>query len=252
MQVQEIKTRKILPPKDELSSVLDFVPRLKDESIVAISSKVVSICEGHTKPINSISHDDLVNKLAELILEPVKRGKNGMILTQVGNLLVESAGVDASNANGYYVLLPKNPYKSAKQIWSYLKKRDKIKHLGVVITDSHSVPRRKGAEGFALASYGFKASNVYQDQKDIFGKRFQFTASDVADSIAASAVLVMGEGNECTPIAVITKLKKVDFFKKMLPISTARRFAWVHPSYDVYAPILNSRAWEKPKRKTPG
>lgn len=166
-----------------------------------------------------------------------------MILTQIGNLLVESAGIDISNANGYYVLLPRNPYRSAKDIWAYLKKRDKIKHLGVVITDSHSVPRRKGAEGFALASYGFKAAHIYKEQRDIFGREFHFTASDVADSIAASAVLVMGEGSECTPIAILTGLKNIDFFNKVLPIRTARRYAWVHPDLDVYSPLLDSTLW---------
>jgi len=247
MIVQEIKTRKILPPKDSLEDLLKFVTPLKDKSIVAISSKVLSICEGHTMPIDSVSHQDLVDRLSQYEVEPLKRGKNDMILTKVGNILVESAGVDVSNANGYYVLLPINSYKSAKQIWSYLRKRDKIKHLGVVITDSHSVPRRKGAEGFALASYGFKAANVYEDQKDIFGKKFNFTASDIADSIAASAVLVMGEGDESTPLAVISGLKNVEFFNRTIPLVTARRYAWVHPNYDVYSPLLNSKIWRKPK-----
>ena len=247
MNVTEIKTRKIAPPKDDLAALLSYVPRLKEKSIVAVSSKVVSICEGQTMPITSISHDDLVERLAGTVLEPINRGKNDMILTQVGNLLVESAGVDMSNANGYYILLPKNPYKSAQQIWSYLKKRDKLKHLGVVITDSHSVPRRKGAEGFALASYGFKAAHVYQDQKDIFGRKFHFTASDVADGIAASAVLTMGEGNETTPLAVITGLENVEFFRKLTSIATARRYAWVHPDLDVYSPLLSGKLWHSKK-----
>ena len=91
MNVAEIKTRKIVPPKDDLAALLSYVPRLKEESIVAVSSKVVSICEGQTMPITSISHDDLVERLAGTVLEPIKRGKNDMILTQVGNLLVESA-----------------------------------------------------------------------------------------------------------------------------------------------------------------
>lgn len=230
-----------------MTALLAYIPKLKDKSIVAVSSKVISICEGQTVPISSISHEELVDKLAGTVLEPIKRGKNDMILTQVGNLLVESAGVDMSNANGYYILLPKNPYKSAQKMWALLKKRDKLKHLGVVITDSHSVPRRKGAEGFALASYGFKAAHVYHGQKDIFGREFHFTASDVADSLAASAVLTMGEGNETTPLAVITELKNIEFFNKILPISVARRYSWVHPDLDVYSPLLEDKLWHKTK-----
>lgn len=247
MNVNQIKTRKITPPKDDLASLLAFIPKLNEKSIVAISSKVLSICEGHTVPVASISHEKLVESLAGTVLEPIRRSKNDMILTQVGNLLIESAGVDLSNGNGYYILLPKNPYKSAQQIWKYLKKRDKLKELGVVITDSHAVPRRKGAEGFALASYGFKAAHVYQDQKDIFGRKFHFTASDVADSLAASAVLTMGEGNETTPLALITGLENIEFFHKVLPLATARRYSWVHPDLDVYAPLLNDKLWRSTK-----
>lgn len=247
MIVKQIKTRKFMPPQDSLEDLLEFIPRLENKSVVAISSKVVSIIEGNTLPINSISHDKLVTKLATYSLEPVKRGKNDMILTQVGNLLVESAGVDVSNANGHYVLLPKNPYKSAKKIWHALRKRDKIRNLGVIITDSHSVPLRKGAIGFALASYGFKAAKVYEDKTDIFGKKFNFTASNVADSLAAAAVFSMGEGNERTPVAIISDLNNIVWFRKIVPIATARRYAWVHPNYDVYSPLLKSTEWSKSK-----
>lgn len=213
---------------------------------MAISSKVISICEGNTKPTSSITHQELVSRLSDKTLESARRSANDMVLTQVGTILVESAGVDVSNANGYYVLLPRNPYKSAKTVWSYLRKRDGIKRLGVVITDSHSVPRRKGAEGFALASYGFKAAHEYKAGKDIFGTSVPILASDVADSLAASAVLVMGEGNECTPIATITGLTNIDFFKKTLPLSSASKYSWVNPNLDVYAPLLDSELWAKP------
>jgi F420-0:gamma-glutamyl ligase len=247
MNVNQIKTRKIVPPKDDLEDLLSYIPKLKNGSIVAVSSKVISICEGSTLPIDSISHDKLVSRLASKSIEPIKRGANDMILTQVGNLLVESAGVDQSNANGYYILLPHHPYKTAKTIWSYLRKRDHVKTLGVVITDSHSVPRRKGAEGFALASYGFKAAHVYEHKADIFGRTFHFTASDIADSLAASAVLTMGEGAECTPMAIITGLQNIDFFKRSVSLLVASKYGWVHPKYDVYAPLLNSSAWHASK-----
>lgn len=248
MNVTKIKTRKILPPKDSIEDLLDHIPKLSEGSVIAVSSKVISICEGHTIPLENISHEDLVNKLANFKIEPIARGANDMILTQVGNLLVESAGIDISNANGFYVLLPNNPFKSAKQIWDYLRKRDKVRKLGVVITDSHSVPRRKGAIGFALASYGFKATNVYEDKKDVFGQEFHFTAADVADSLAAAATLVMGEGNERTPIALITDLDNIQFFRKILSLQAARRYSWVHPKLDVYSPLLSSEVWSPLKK----
>lgn len=245
MNVTQIKTRKFLPPKDSLDDLIAEIPKLKDKSIIAISSKVISIIEGNTRSIGSVNHDELVKKLSDSTLQPVKMSNTGLVLTQVGNILVESAGIDTSNANGYYVLLPKDPYKSAKIIWSRLRKRDKIKHFGVVITDSHAVPRRKGAMGFALACYGFKSTHMYKDKHDIFGKNFKLVASDVSDSVAAAAVLAMGEGNEMTPIASITGLENIDFFNRAVPLGTAKRYSWVHPSLDVYTPLLKDSLWEK-------
>jgi dihydrofolate synthase / folylpolyglutamate synthase len=251
MNVQKIKSRKIKPPKDNIEDLLAQIPKLKDGSVVTISSKVVSICEGNTVPIENISHEDLVNKLADLKIEPIARGPNDMILTQIGDLLVESSGVDVSNSNGYYVLLPKDPFKSAQGIWRHLKKRDGVKRLGVIISDSHSVPRRSGAIGFAIASYGFRSTNVYEDKKDIFGKRFNFTATDVADSLAAASVLVMGEGGEMTPIAVVTELENIKFFNRPTPLKLAKRYSWVNPELDVYAPLLDAKLWKKPNKKSP-
>jgi dihydrofolate synthase / folylpolyglutamate synthase len=45
------------------------------------------------------------------------------------NTLIPSAGIDESNANGYYILRPKNIQKMTKEIWQYLKKKCKIKKL---------------------------------------------------------------------------------------------------------------------------
>ncbi len=52
MNVSQIKTRKFLPPKDEIKDLLGYVPKLQDGSIVALSSKVISICEGKNYSIN--------------------------------------------------------------------------------------------------------------------------------------------------------------------------------------------------------
>lgn len=247
MQVIQIKTRKFKPPKDELADLLAYIPTLEDKSIVTITSKVLSICEGRCVPEASISHDEIIAQQSDSLIEPDKRWANQAVLTQKGDLILESGGVDLSNGNGFYILLPEHPFKSAKNIWEQLRKRDHIKHLGVVIADSHSVPRRRGAIGFALASYGFKASKDYKDEKDVFGHTFTFASVDVADSMAAAAVLTMGEGNEVTPIAVATGLNDIQFFNNRVPILTDRRYSWVHPAYDVYSPLLSSKLWRKTK-----
>jgi len=140
---------------------------------------------------------------------------------------------------------PKILISLTKNIWSELRKRDGIKHLGVIVTDSHSVPRRKGAIGFAIASYGFKAVKEYLHEKDIFGRKFKFTASDVSDSLAAVSTLEMGEGKEGTPITIITDTGNIEFFNKTISLRAVKKYSWIHPDLDVYAPLLKSSLWKK-------
>ena len=112
--------------------------------------------------------------------------KNGMVMA--------SAGIDESNADGKMVLLPKDSFKSAKVVRKELCKKFKIKNLGVLITDSRLFPLRAGVVGVALGYAGFKGIRNYIGKKDIFGRTLKFSRTDVADSLATSAVLCMGKG----------------------------------------------------------
>jgi F420-0:gamma-glutamyl ligase len=45
----------------------------------------------------------------------------------------------------------------------------------------------------------------YRGKPDIFGRKLKFSRTDVADSLASAAVVLMGEGNEQQPLAIIEK-----------------------------------------------
>ncbi len=64
MNVTPIKTSRFLPPKEDFNKLFSFIPKLHEETIVVISSKVTSICEGQTVAIGSMPYDDLVKKTA--------------------------------------------------------------------------------------------------------------------------------------------------------------------------------------------
>ena len=115
-----------------------------------------------------------------------------------------NAGADESNAQQRLILLPKDPFVVASKIQKKLKKHFSLKNIGVLITDTKSVPLRKGTIGRALGYAGFEPIKSYIGKKDLFGRKSRVTKSNVADSLAAAAVLVMGEGNECLPLAVIS------------------------------------------------
>ena len=116
-----------------------------------------------------------------------------------------SAGIDEYNANGKLILLPKDSFKTARELRNKLRQRYGIRHLGVLITDSRTVPLRAGVTGIALGYAGFRGVKDYRGTPDIFGRRFKFSRTNIADGLASAAGLVMGEGSERQPLAIIEK-----------------------------------------------
>jgi F420-0:gamma-glutamyl ligase len=115
-----------------------------------------------------------------------------------------SAGIDESNADGKLVLLPTDSFVSAEEMRTALCAHFNLKELGVLITDSRILPLRAGVVGVALGYAGFCGVKDYRGTADIFGRVLQMSRVDVADSLATSAVLCMGEGHEQQPLALIT------------------------------------------------
>ena len=114
-----------------------------------------------------------------------------------------NAGVDESNAKGKLILLPKDSFRSAERIRSELLQKFGLKRLGVLITDSKTVPLRAGVTGVALGYAGFCGVRDYRGKSDIFGRKFVYSRSNISDGLATAAVLTMGEGREKYPIAII-------------------------------------------------
>jgi len=193
MKITAYKLRPILPPRDNLRQAIRASKlSLKEGDIVAVSSKVVSIAEGRTIPIEGIDKEDLARKEADLFFKAPKTSKYRRYFTVARGALVGAAGIDESNGNGYYILYPKDPFKSARELRAGLMKTYKIKKLGVVITDSTSLLLRRGAIGFALSWDGIDPLKDYRGTPDIFGRLIRVEMSNIVDGIAAAAVLAMG------------------------------------------------------------
>ncbi|MDO8573670.1 MAG: coenzyme F420-0:L-glutamate ligase [Candidatus Daviesbacteria bacterium] len=243
MQVTAIKTRKFLPPKDNLWELLSAIKNLNENSVVAVTSKVVSICEGRCIPLAKINKDELIAKEADKYL---LRNLNDLTMYTIkNNLLVAAAGVDESNGKGYYILWPKNPRLSAKRLWQILRKKFNLKNLGVIITDSRVTPLRRGVVGLAISYFGFKPLKDYRGTKDLFGRQFQMETSDIPDSLATAAVLEMGEGAECQPIAIISDVPYIEFIQKEYIPKNADFSFEIPEKEDLFYPFLSSVKWKK-------
>lgn len=94
MKITAIKTRKIVTNDKSIFEIIDeSLPVIEDGSIIAITSKIISICEGSVVPINAISKEDLIVREADKYL-PATLSKYGHHFTITNNTLIPTAGID--------------------------------------------------------------------------------------------------------------------------------------------------------------
>ncbi len=233
MEILPVKTRALLAPKDDLFSALDeALPVLREGDVLCVTSKVVSIHQGRTQPVDDSSRkDDLAKQEADYWI-PREETPNGYVMHTIkNNTLIASAGIDESNGNGHYIFWPARPDEAAQEIRDYYQKKFSLRNLGVVITDSRCVILRRGIVGIGIGYAGFAPLKSYTKEKDIFGRPFHMEKVDVVDSLAATAVFVMGEGAEQIP-AVVLRGTQVVF-------TEARDPDFVVPlKDDIYYPLL--------------
>lgn len=241
MIVKAIKTRKFIPPKDDLWELLSAIKSLKENCVVVVTSKVVSIGEGRCIPISKVDKDELIKQEADKYLPRRFVPEELVMYTLKNNMLIASAGIDESNGNGYFILWPKNPNKSAKNIWQFLKNKFKLKNLGVIITDSRLIPLRGGVVGYSIGFFGFKPIKDYRGKIDLFGREFKMETSNIPDSLASAAVLEMGEGREAQPIAIISDISEIQFTTNEVNNSGFE----IEEKKDVFYPFLTSVKWIK-------
>lgn len=145
-------------------------------------------------------------KRLEVILRetthPIKISKHVMIMETKHGLICANAGVDESNINvNGYLLLPKDPDKSAFQIRNELEKHFNEK-LAVIITDTFGRPWRMGQTNVAIGVSGINPILKYHGELDTFGRELNATMIAVADQIAGTSELVMGKTDR-VPVAVL-------------------------------------------------
>lgn len=246
MIVRPIKTPVITASTVTLEEVLSTnITTLENNCVVAITSKIVSLCEGSTSPFEGTSKQDLISHHASHIL-PATASKVSTTFTITNNTLIPCAGIDELNTNDGYVLWPNNPMQTAEAVREYLCQRFELQYIGVVITDSTSRPMRRGTTGIALGFSGFKPVFNYMGKNDLFGKPFKLETADITGGLAATAVFAMGEGAEQTPIAIIEDMPNVEFVNRA-PTQEEIDIFTVTLDEDLYEPFLNHVDWQTPK-----
>ncbi len=237
MQFLPIKTRPFLPPKDDIYDLLNsFLPPLRNGDVLIITSKVLGIHQGRCVKIQKDTLEErnsLIMQEADWYVPPQKRKGLHWHLTIKDYTLIADAGIDRSNGRGYYILWPRNTKKLIREIRTFLKKKFRLKKLGVIVIDSHLVPLRAGTMGISTGFYGFAPLVDYRGTPDVFGRKLKYTRANIVDPLAAISSLLIGEGNEQTPMLLIRGLK----FIKFTDHDTTRQLVYP-PHIDIYRPLL--------------
>ncbi|MCL2586805.1 MAG: coenzyme F420-0:L-glutamate ligase [Firmicutes bacterium] len=229
----QIKTRIVHPPKDPIWDILDSLS-LQEGDIVFITSKILAIHQGRCVPVKGNNKQDLIKQEASHWTPYTNRGGFHVNLTITDNILIPSAGIDESNAEGHYILWPKNTDKLCREIRKYLMDKFQLENLGVISTDSHTTPLRWGVTGITTGFAGVKPLLDIRGTPDIFGYKMQVTQVNLIDPLTSMAVLLMGEGAEQTPIVILRDYAGLQFCEK-----SSMADMKISPDIDLYQPMLD-------------
>jgi len=198
--------------------------KLLDDDVIVVSQKIVSKAEGELVDISTIKpgakaravakRTKKSSQLLELILRDsakiLRVEKRTIIVKRKDGLICLNAGVDKSNVNGatIYARLPRNADRSAQKLRAELEQLSGRK-IAVIIADTYSRPSRLGQVEFAIGISGIDPVIDYRGKRDLFGYELKFKYVAIADEIAAAAELVMGQGTEAIPVAIIRGLSRL-------------------------------------------
>lgn len=234
MNIRPIHTRLFEENEALVPFILKHIRSIKDGDILAITSKILALSQGRTAPLDQ--KENLIRREARKIIETP-----WALLAFIDNEWVINAGVDESNADGKIILLPLDPQASARTLRTAIMKKLSLKKLGIIITDTRSVPLRAGTVGRAIGYAGFEPFRSYKGATDLFGRKSRYTESNVADALATAAVLEMGEGDERSPLALIKAAPAIFTSKK---INSLLSFP---AEQDIFSYVFESSGKKKPR-----
>ena len=229
MKVSALRTDVFTEKGDLPAFVVRFLPTVPENTVLAVSSKVMALWKGCSVAYESPAQKEaLIKQHSQAALKTPLAWltiKDGMVMT--------NAGIDQSNADGKLIFLP-DCYTCARELRDALKKAWQVQNLGVVVTDSMILPLRAGVIAAAVGYAGFEGVKDLRGQADIFGRKLETTLVNVADSLATTAALVMGEADEQQPLcmlegAPVVFTDEIDRDELKYP-----------PQNDLYTPLLKA------------
>lgn len=218
----------IIREGDDLAALISQAAAAAGDSlaagdIIVLAQKIVSKAEGRTVDLADVIPSQRAislgletqkdPRLVELILgesEEVLRVRPGVIIVaHKRGWVLANAGIDRSNVEGAdrdrVLLLPQDPDASAAAIRSRLERICGF-NLGVIVADSIGRAWRLGTIGTAIGASGVRCLADLRGRPDLHGRTLETTETGTADEIASAASLIMGQGAEGSPVAIVRGL----------------------------------------------
>ena len=253
LEILPIHDLPLLKSGDDLARKIVDVARhrritIRNHDIVVVGQKAVSKAEGRTLNINTVNPSARARGISrrtgkspefiEVVLRDsskvLRADRDAFIVTTRDGQTCLNGGVDKSNVEGKstYALLPLKPDVSARRLMKRIQGLTG-KNVGVIITDTRSRPFRKGQVEQCIGVAGLNPIVDYRGQSDLFGYKLRFKNVGIADELASAAELVMGQGTEATPVAIVRGVKRVKFQTR----ASSRKLT-VRPSEDLFKGTL--------------
>lgn len=231
LEITPLTQLPLLKYGDDLAAIIVSRARalevgIRNRDLIVIGQKALSKTEGRIIDIRTVTPSMRAAQIAkktgkspgfvEIVLKESSRvlraDKDAFIVRTKRGATCLNAGVDKSNVKGdtTYALLPQDPDASARKMRRRIR-RLTGKDVAVVICDTRSRPFRKGQIEESIGVAGLNPLIDYRGQKDLFGYTLRFKNVAIADELASAAELVMGQGREKSPVAIIRGLKRVRF-----------------------------------------
>lgn len=191
-----------------------------DGDVLVITQKIVSKAEGRFVDLTSVKPGSEALRLAgitrkdprlvEIVLSEstavVRAAPHVLITRHRHGYVMANAGIDRSNIGAddtdHVLLLPEDADASAARLREGL-----ITRFGqgpaVVISDSFGRPWRHGVVCVAIGASGIPTLIDKRGERDRDGRALEVTQIALGDMIATAAGLVMGEGAEGVPAALV-------------------------------------------------
>ena len=170
-----------------------------ENDILIITQKIISKIENRTVNLQEKEFSEVLKDEATQIIR--KRGETVIARTKHG-FICANAGIDKSNIEqGYALLLPEDPDKTAYKIRKQIFGRNSI-NIAVIISDTFGRAWRNGQTNVAIGCSGIEPMVSYIGTTDSFGNDLMATEIAIVDELASASELVMNKIDEI-PIAII-------------------------------------------------